>query len=80
MTTFNEDEYIFEGLKNGADGYLLKDISSEELVKAIKTVYQGNTLLQPDIAKKMINAIKITYPTFFDNVLGVDSCKYSLEI
>lgn len=52
LTTFNEDEYIFEGLKNGADGYLLKDISSEELVKAIQTVYEGNILLQPDVAKK----------------------------
>lgn len=57
LTTFNEDEYIFEGLKNGADGYLLKDISSEELVKAIQTVYEGNILLQPDVAKKMISSI-----------------------
>lgn len=57
LTTFNEDEYIFEGLKNGADGYLLKDISSEELVKAIETVYQGNILLQPDIAKRMVDSI-----------------------
>ena len=57
LTTFNEDKYIFEGLKNGADGYLLKDLSSEELVKAIETVYQGNMLLQPSIAKQMINSI-----------------------
>lgn len=57
LTTFNEDEYIFEGLKNGADGYLLKDISSEELVKAIETVYEGNILLQPEVAKKMIGSI-----------------------
>ncbi|MDR7857767.1 response regulator transcription factor [Tissierella sp.] len=54
LTTFNEDEYIFEGLRNGADGYLLKDISSEELVRSIETVYKGNVLLQPDVAKKMI--------------------------
>lgn len=60
LTTFNEDEYIFEGLKNGADGYLLKDISSEELVKAIETVYKGNILLQPDVAKKMIKAMDLT--------------------
>lgn len=53
LTTFNEDEYIFEGLQNGADGYLLKDISSEELVRGIQTVYEGNVLLQPDVAKKM---------------------------
>lgn len=57
LTTFNEDEYIFEGLKNGADGYLLKDISSEELVRAIETVYEGNILLQPDVAKKMIKSM-----------------------
>ncbi len=57
LTTFKEDEYIFEGLKNGADGYLLKDISSEELVKAMETVYSGNVLLQPEIAKKIMGAL-----------------------
>jgi len=62
LTTFNEDEYIFEGLKNGADGYLLKDIPSEELVKAIETVYKGNVLLQPDVAKKIIAAMSPKNP------------------
>ncbi len=62
LTTFKEDEYIFEGLKNGADGYILKDISSEELVKAIETVYKGNVLLQPEIAKKILGAIKEISP------------------
>lgn len=57
LTTFNEDEYIFEGLKKGADGYLLKDISSEDLVRAIETVYNGNMLLQPDVARKMLGAM-----------------------
>lgn len=57
LTTFNEDEYIFEGLKNGADGYLLKDISSDELVKAIETVFSGNMLLQPDVAKNLIKSM-----------------------
>lgn len=58
LTTFNEDEYIFQGLENGADGYLLKDISSEELVNAIRTVYEGNILLQPDVAKKIVSAMR----------------------
>ena len=58
LTTFKEDEYIFEGLINGADGYILKDISSEDLAKAIETVYKGNVLLQPEIAKKVMGAIK----------------------
>lgn len=54
LTTFNEDEYIFEGLKNGADGYLLKDISSEDLVKCIQTIFEGNVFLQPNIVKTMV--------------------------
>lgn len=57
LTTFNEDEYIIEGLKNGADGYLLKDISSEELVNAIGTIYKGNVLLQPDVVKKVVGVM-----------------------
>lgn len=54
LTTFDEDEYIFEALQNGADGYLLKDISSDELVNAIQAVYEGNALLQPNILKKIV--------------------------
>lgn len=57
LTTFNEDKYIFDGLKNGADGYLLKDINSDKLVKSIEMVYSGNVLLQPEIAKKMVDFI-----------------------
>lgn len=57
LTTFDEDEYIFEALQNGADGYLLKDISSDDLVNAIETVYMGNALLQPDILRKIVNKI-----------------------
>lgn len=44
LTTFNEDEYIFKGLKNGADSYILKDVSSKELVNIIKTVHSGEML------------------------------------
>lgn len=62
LTTFNEDEYIIKGIKNGADSYLLKDISSKDLVKAIETVYSGNTLFQPDIIKKIINKVDNSAP------------------
>lgn len=62
LTTFNEDEYITQGLKNGADGYLLKDISSGELVKAIQTVYEGNMLLQSDVAKKILSSMEESTP------------------
>ena len=58
MTTFNEDEYIFKGLKNGADGYILKDISSQGLVKNIKSIYKGDTLLHGDVARTISNVVK----------------------
>lgn len=61
LTTFNEDEYIFQGLKNGADGYILKDVSSEKLIDGIKTVYAGNVLLQPEVATKVVGAFKEDY-------------------
>jgi len=56
LTTFKEEEYIFDALKNGADGYLLKDAKSDEIIKGIKTVYSGNVLLQPEIAAKVVKA------------------------
>ncbi|ERI91088.1 putative oxygen regulatory protein NreC [Clostridiales bacterium oral taxon 876 str. F0540] len=56
LTTFIDDEYIFEALKNGASGYMLKDAKSDELSKGIKTVYEGKTLLHPDIATKLVEA------------------------
>lgn len=56
LTTFNEDEYIFKGIKNGADGYILKDAGSEDIIKAIKTAYNGNMLLNPEVASKIVRA------------------------
>lgn len=55
LTTFNDDEYIFEALKYGASGYLLKDATMEKIVEAINEVYKGGVLIQPDVAKKMVN-------------------------
>ncbi|WP_211147071.1 response regulator transcription factor [Paenibacillus dokdonensis] len=60
LTTFNEDEYIFSGLKNGADGYILKDTSSKEMIKAIHAAYEGNLLLQPEITNRIIHALHTT--------------------
>lgn len=56
LTTFNDDEYIFEALKNGASGYMLKDAKSDELSRGIKTVYEGKTLLHPDVATRLVEA------------------------
>ena len=57
LTTFDDDEFIIEALKNGAVGYILKDLSSEKLVGAIRDVYNGNSIMQPEIAAKVISHI-----------------------
>lgn len=54
LTTFNEDEYIFNGIKNGVDGYILKDAGFDEIIKSIKTACKGNILLNPEVASKIV--------------------------
>jgi DNA-binding NarL/FixJ family response regulator len=54
LTTFDDDEYIFAGLKAGARGYLLKDAEYEELSQAIRVVAKGETLLQPQITTRVL--------------------------
>lgn len=54
LTTFDDDEYVFNAIKYGASGYLLKGISIDELLKAILTVWHGGTLINPSIASKLV--------------------------
>lgn len=62
LTTFNEDEYIFEGLKNGADSYILKDSGSNEILTAIKSVTKGEMLLNPKVTAKVVSALNSIKP------------------
>ncbi len=55
LTAYDDDEYIFALLEAGAAGYLLKDVSTEELVEAIRAVQAGESMLHPAIARKVIN-------------------------
>ncbi len=54
LTTFDDDEYVFEGLRAGALGYLLKDVSMRELAEAIHTVMAGGVLIEPSVARKVV--------------------------
>ena len=54
LTTFDDDEYVYNALKYGASGYLLKGVSIDDLVKAIHTVYSGRAMINPDIATKVV--------------------------
>jgi len=54
LTTFDDGEYVFEGLRAGAVGYLLKDAPSEKLFEAIRAAARGESFLQPSVAAKVI--------------------------
>ncbi|WP_214324394.1 response regulator [Nonomuraea sediminis] len=54
LTTFDLDEYVYEALRAGASGFLLKDASAEQLAEAVRVVARGQALLSPDITKRLI--------------------------
>ena len=60
LTTFDDDEYIVEALRNGASGYLLKNIPPDRIIQGIKTVHDGNMLIHPDIARKLTGMLRPT--------------------
>ena len=54
LTTFDLDEYVYEGLRAGASGFVLKDDPPEQLIAAIRTVAAGDALLSPAVTKRVI--------------------------
>ncbi len=58
LTAHEEDEQVFEGIKAGAQGYLLKDAEPEDLSRAIRTVHAGDTIIAPDLAQKMLTTFE----------------------
>ncbi|QBD80401.1 response regulator transcription factor family protein [Ktedonosporobacter rubrisoli] len=57
LSSQEREEYLYELLRSGADGYILKDIAPDELVQAIRTVARGEILIQPQIASKLLSRI-----------------------
>ncbi|MGH3320375.1 MAG: response regulator [Streptosporangiaceae bacterium] len=55
LTTFELDEYVFEALRGGASGFLIKDTEPAELLRAIRVVAQGESLLSPTITRRVIS-------------------------
>ncbi len=60
LTAYDYEEYIFPILEAGAAGYLLKDMSGSELVDAIRTVYRGESVLHPTVARKLVERFRYT--------------------
>jgi DNA-binding NarL/FixJ family response regulator len=58
LTTFEDDELLFEGLSAGARGYLLKDISLEELLVAIREVAEGGSYVKPAVTERLLRAVR----------------------
>ena len=56
LTTFDLDEYVFEALRAGASGFLLKDAPAEQLAEAIRVVARGDSLLAPEVTRRVIDA------------------------
>ena len=55
LTTFDLDEYVYDALRAGASGFLLKDVPAEQLVDGIRVIAQGDALLAPSVTKRLIH-------------------------
>ena len=64
LTTFDPDEYVYKALQAGASGFVLKDISPEDLVAAVRTVADGGALLAPSVTRRLIS--RFAAPPFLD--------------
>jgi len=58
LTTFDDDEALLEGVKAGARGYLLKDVSLEQLTEAIRAVAAGETLIRPAVTERVLRGLE----------------------
>ncbi len=54
LTTFDSDEYVYEALRAGASGFLLKDVPAEQLIAAIRSVAAGDALIDPSVTRRLI--------------------------
>lgn len=62
LTTFDDDTLVLDALRAGARGYLLKDVTVEQLTRAVRTLADGGTLVAPSITSRMLRAIRAVPP------------------
>lgn len=62
FTNYDEDEIVFSAIRAGASGYLMKEVTSDQLVNAIRTVAQGYSLMYPSVAKRVLEEFAQTTP------------------
>jgi DNA-binding NarL/FixJ family response regulator len=71
LTTFDLDEYVFEALRAGASGFLLKDAPAEHLAEAIRIVARGDSLIAPEVTRRVIDTFVVHTGITKPEVLGV---------
>ena len=57
LTTFETDEYVYQALRAGASGFLVKDAEPEELIRAVRVVHKGEALLSPSVTRRLIASL-----------------------
>ena len=72
LTTFDLDQYVYTALTTGASGFLLKDVSPEQLVDAVRTVRSGDALLAPSITRRLIHEFARVTPARTEPPSGFD--------
>jgi DNA-binding NarL/FixJ family response regulator len=65
LTTFDDHELVLAGIKAGAKGYLLKDVSLAELVNAVKTVAEGGTVVKPAVTQRLLKGLENLQTDFY---------------
>ena len=73
LTTFDLDEYVYDALKAGASGFLLKDVAPEELIAAVRIVARGESLLAPSVTRRLIEAFIRDRPQAAPHVPELDT-------
>jgi len=63
LTTFDVDEYVYEALRAGASGFLLKDVTAQQLVAGVRVVAAGEALLAPTVTKRLLERFASTLPS-----------------
>src|ERR1700733_4897153 len=72
LTTFDLDEYVFDALVAGASGFLLKDVTPEQLLAGIKTVAEGESLLSPRVTRRLIESFVSDHPKTSVSTTGLE--------
>jgi DNA-binding NarL/FixJ family response regulator len=72
LTTFDLDEYVYEALRAGASGFLLKDVPAEQLIAGIRVVAEGEALLAPSVTRRLIHEFARTAPSASERPASLD--------